>query len=501
MSNSVSNTYKYLRNNLLEIFLTISPIFLFIFSVSMFSGCKPNNLSGDKKLEFSSDTIFFDTVFSTISSSTRTFTVRNTTSENLMVDISLAGGKQSYYSINVDGVAGTDFRNIEIPAKDSIFIFVKVNINPSNQNNPFLVTDSIVFHTEDNSLQSVQLVAFGQDAHFIVPNQTIVGMNINIIAHEHEHVHWTNDKPWVIYGWAVVDSLGTLTIDPGTKVYVHSGGGIWIYRFGNIQIDGTTEQPVIIRGDRLESFFDNDFAQWDRIWICEGNKDNVINNAIISNAAIGIQFAAFDEYTGNRNIINNSIIQNNQMYGILAQAANVEMNNCQVSNNGLNSMLLQIGDFEFNHVTVANYYTQGARKNAAVSLDNYYKQMTTEGETYYIGNTNAVFNNSVIYGSLNNEFTTVTTNQADLKYTFNNCVVKKDSINNSHFINCFNKDPKFVDKYKQDYNLEEDSPLIDAGMTNLGIFNDLLGRQRNGVPDIGAYEYYPVTDRRWSKLF
>ncbi len=471
-----------------------------IYSITLTS-CHRHAIYKKHPLVFSSDTILFDTVFSTLSSSTRFFTVKNTTSEAIEVDIYLAGGKQSYYSMNVDGVAGTSFNDVEIPAKDSIFIFVKVNINPSNQNTPYLVTDSIIFVTKEDK-QNVQLVAFGQDAHFIIPNKTVAGMNINIIAHEHEHVHWTNDKPWVIYGWATVDSLGKLTIDPGTKVYIHRGGGIWVYRFGNIHINGTVEQPVEIKGDRLESFFDNDYAQWDRIWICEGNDDNLIENAIISNATIGLQLAALEEYTGNKTILNNTIIKNNQNFGILAQIANLEMNNCQVSNNGQRSLLLQIGDFLLNHVTIANHYTQGARKDATVSVQNVFKKQLLDSQgnvidNYYIGNTNATFNNTIVYGSLLNEFSIVKSKEAELNYNFLNCLVKRDSLPQTHFVNCFNKDPKFIDKYKQNFNLKEDSPLIDAGSYNIGIFTDILGRDRIGTPDIGAYEYYPTTESRW----
>ena len=461
--------------------------------------CHRNNNVDGVELEFSADTVLFDTVFTTISSSTQTFTVRNTTGSPVEVDIALAGGKQSNYSINVDGVAGTEFRNVEIPAHDSIFVFVKVNIDPTNQNTPYLVTDSVMFYQKSRT-QSVQLVAFGQDAHFIVPNDGPASMRYRIIAHEHEHVHWTNDKPWVIYGWAVVDSLGKLTIDPGTKVYVHSGGGIWVYRYGNIHIDGTLDEPVTITGDRLEPFFANDYAQWDALWINEGSEDNIIENAIISNSSYGIHFEALEEYTGNRNIINNSVIHNNQVMGIRAEGANVEMNNCQVSNNGKYSLALWVGDFTLNHVTVANYFSQSSRNTPSVALTNFFvKTEVVGGEAVnvsYLGDAHATFNNCILYGSLQNEFGTGTKEGAELTYTLHNCIVRKDSINNDHYINCFNANPKFIATYGQNYNIEETSPAVDAGMTGLGITTDILGRPRNGIPDIGAYEYYPIPEEK-----
>ena len=261
------------------------------------------------KLVFSTDTLMFDTVFTTLTSVTRSFTVFNPSKEPVKLDIFLAGGGQSFYSINVDGVSGREFHEVEIPGHDSIFVFVKVNIDPGNQNNPFLVTDSVLFYNT-NRRQAVQLVSFGQDAHYILPDHhNISSMPYCIVAHEHEHTHWTNDKPWVIYGWAVVDSLGKLTIDPGTRIYVHSGGGIWVYRYGNIQVNGTTDEPVYFAGDRRESFFSDDYAQWGYIWINEGRDDNIINNAVITNSATGIRLSSLLEYLNNKTIIQNTISQ------------------------------------------------------------------------------------------------------------------------------------------------------------------------------------------------
>lgn len=324
-------------------------------------------------------------------------------------------------------------------------------------------------------------------------------MNYKIVAHEHEDVHWTNDKPWVIYGWAAVDSLGKLTIDPGTRVYVHSGGGIWVYRYGNIFVNGTPDQPVYIGGDKLDPFYNTDYAQWDRIWINEGTEDNIINNAVITNANIGLQVAALDEFLGNKTIVNNTIIHNNKSTGVLGWAANLEMNNCQVSNNGDYSMLLQVGDFKLNHVTVGNYFSQSERKNPALVFSNYYKtvQANADGEyenVYVMGNSTLTCNNSIIYGYNSREFAVSSLQDVAIDYTFKNCLVKTDALD-GHFINCFNKDPKFVADFGQNYNLKEDSPAIDAGF-DMGISTDLLGRQRNGAPDLGAYEYYPAAETR-----
>ncbi len=466
--------------------------------------CDRNNTIEDK-LVFSSDTVFFDTVFTSVATITRDVRVINPTNEPIMVDIRLAGGQLSPYSINVDGEAGYEFHDVVIPARDSVFVFVRALINPNDQNNPYLITDSILFSNQQ-FVQQVQLVAFGQDAHFILPDHMTGSMRYYIVAHEHEVVHWTNDKPWVIYDWAVVDSLGQLIIDPGTRIYVHKAGGLWVYRDGNLQVNGTVDEPVLFAGDRLEPFYASDYAQWNRIWINESShQDNVINNAIITNAAIGLQCSAIMDYNTdhhNKTIVNNSIIHNNADVGVLVRSANIELNNCQISNNANYSAVFQVGNFSLNHVTISNY---SAHSHPSLVVGNFFDNLmlneSGEYETVYlIGDANFNCRNSIVYGNrLEGEFGTSTMNEAQNNYHFDHCIVRYDNYD-EHFSQCMNKDPKFVNNSLQDCNLQENSPAIDAGSSDVGFTTDLLGRLRNGLPDIGAFEYYPVDNELLRRL-
>ena len=77
----------------------------------------------------------------------------------------MAGGASSSYRINIDGDAGTSFNDIEIPAKDSIYVFAEVTVNPNAANLPFIIEDSIEFLT-NGILQQVQLNDYGQNANF-----------------------------------------------------------------------------------------------------------------------------------------------------------------------------------------------------------------------------------------------------------------------------------------------------------------------------------------------
>ena len=112
-----------------------------------------------KNISLSTDTIAFDTVFTCIGSSTRVLMVYNNNSENLKINsIRLMRGSDSPYSINVDGQAGTEFYDKEIYGNDSLYVFIKVTIDPEKEAEPF-VEDRLVFNTNGNE-QVVHLCAY-----------------------------------------------------------------------------------------------------------------------------------------------------------------------------------------------------------------------------------------------------------------------------------------------------------------------------------------------------
>ena len=195
------------------------------------SSCKKDIINEDTglRLTFSQDTVFFDTVFTSIGSVTKYLTVHNPSNQKIRISsIRLAGGPASAYQINVDGDATYDAKDVELEPKDSMYIFIRANIDPTNINSPFVVSDSIVFLTNGN-WQKVDLVAWGQNANYILADTYIPGYpKFKIVAHENESVTWTAEKPYVIYGYAVVDSTAMLMITRGAHIYFHNNGGLWM---------------------------------------------------------------------------------------------------------------------------------------------------------------------------------------------------------------------------------------------------------------------------------
>ncbi len=164
-------------------------------------------------MAFSTDTVTFDTVFTTIGSATQNFRIYNHSNKTARISqIALAGGQQSFFRLNLDGESGTQFTDVEIAPGDSLFAFVRVTIDPNDKNLPFICQDSIVFMTNQN-LQDVDLIAWGQNAHF---HQNVLLQGVHV---------WQADKPHVIYGFAIVDDTldSRLYIEPGAQIYMHQG--------------------------------------------------------------------------------------------------------------------------------------------------------------------------------------------------------------------------------------------------------------------------------------
>ena len=216
--------------------------------------------SGKATLHFSNDTILFDTIFTTVGSITHHLKVFNRNDFNLRTNISIGGDHAKFYAINVDGIPVDEAKNVEIPANDSIFIFIEVRIDPNGINSP-LITNAVINFNTGGKTQDVNLVAYGQDAYFHTANTfgEIVDGDDTLRFWYHEldcNAIWNNDKPHVIYGYVIVDPGCLLTINEGTQVYLHKNSGILVGNpfssstGGTIKVNGTLGNEIVFQGDR-----------------------------------------------------------------------------------------------------------------------------------------------------------------------------------------------------------------------------------------------------------
>jgi hypothetical protein len=444
----------------------------------------------EARLEFTTDTLFFDTVFTTVGTVTRAFRVKNPHNRYIRIDeIALAGGAFSVFRINVDGASGLRFSDLEIAPNDSMYIFVEATPDPNGSDDILRIQDSIVFQVNGN-IQDIDLVAWGQDVHMI--NREEIDQSTT----------WVADKPYLIIGYLYVDSLAVLTIDPGVQVYLHKDAQIVVD--GTLEVNGTLEEPVCFEGDRLEEFYSDIPGQWRWIYLSGSSHSNSISHAEIRNGTIGILISATPESGRRPDLeISNSVINRMSSIGIYALNAAVTGSNLVVGDCGGSCLaLVYSGDYHFNQSTFANYWPSGFsnRKLPALLLQDYFVTYDKEDKPVLYEDgvfENATFLNSIIYGSQSMELLMDSYNDLQLNYLFDYCLTRIDttSLNYttdplfSHIIN--NEDPLF-DSIPVVYELDTLSPAIDAGLPAhaIEVPFDLNGNSRldDAAPDLGAYE-------------
>jgi len=471
-------------------------------------GCRKEEVFDmNSSLEFSLDTLRFDTVFTELGSSTRFFKVYNNSDLSIKIsNIQLANGSNSLFRLNVDGISGNTAQDVEINGNDSIYIFIEVTIDPDAplSVSPYIVDDLVRFETNGNT-QEVRLEAWGQNANYI-PSRFSRGQ-FSFLSCDFGEVVWDDPKPYVIYGVLFVDSC-TLTLPPGQKVYVHGGiarngdlvfnDGLMIFlENGKLNVKGTSTDPVTIQGDRLEEEFRDISGQWSGIRFSVGSTGNLIEHAIIKNSVVGTFVDSAASLT-----INNSQIFNTSGPGIFGSHASIDVTNSLIHTNGTFSAQFSYGgNYSLTYCTLANFLNN----NEALQLTNFRCADALCQSGIPNGLTCRV-KNSIIYGSGSDEISMVDIFNGDepdmFNYNFENCIVRTDELTDmENFPNFYdNCDPcenvqefnaiLFESIDERDFHLDSLSIAESMAAPIPGIPIDLEFNFRDvSAPDLGCYEY------------
>lgn len=489
-------------------------------------------------LQFSKDTVYLDTVFTNIGSSTYNLKVYNKSDDDISIpSVRLALGDASNYRLNVDGIAGKSFENIEIQAEDSLFIFVESTIdinNFPNTDGTFLYTDQIEFDAGSN-LQKVELVTLVQDAVFIYPDRdgttkVIETLTLDIggelVVTELQgrellptELTFTNEKPYVIYGFATVPNGETLNIEAGSRLHFHDNSGIIVSNGATISVNGAfsndqdlLENEVIFEGDRLEPGFSDVPGQWGTIWLLDGSVNNTINYATIKNATIGVLSDGNPAVANDKLTITNTQIYNSSSFGVLGRNTSITGENVVINNSGLSSFAGTLGGkYNFTHSTLANYWNDGFRQFPAVLLNNFV--VDEENVATIADLTEANFNNCIIYGNDNPEILLdeIEDDAVVFNFKFTNCLIRFED-NNNNFTgpnydlndtskyegNIFNQSPDFKDVDLNEMIIGDDSAANNQGLATFAtqVPFDILNVNRTASPDLGAYQHitFPEED-------
>jgi len=482
------------------------------------SSCRTDfdTVASNGDLKFSKDTVYLDTVFKNIGSSTYNLKVYNNSKNDINIPvIQLKNGLSSKYRMTVDGMTGNNgkiFNDITLLAKDSLYIFIETTADITDADpTDFLYTDEIQFDSGTN-LQKVALVTLIQDAVFLYPKQFSDGTSETIqiddkpvdgfYLDENDAVNgnellFTNQKPYVIYGYAGVPENKTVVFEAGARVHFHADSGLLVSKNASLQINGTTstteklENEIIFEGDRLEPDFSDVPGQWNSIILADGSTNHSINHLTLKNATIGLSIQDQDATTVQ---LKNTQIYNCSEYGILAQNGRINGENLVINYSGLADLsCVYGGNYMFTHCTFNNNWS--GSEQVAVNLSNRLTGATPETNDL----TQATFNNCIIYGSNTNEFNLDKNTNAAFVYQLNNCLIKfrssstnpdyQFSTDPTHYNQIIlNQDPKFYKVSQNKFNIDNTSGAFAKGNQTYSIPLDIIGNTRTSPPDLGAYQ-------------
>ncbi len=471
-------------------FTSIAALFLLL----CMGGCKPEQFfTSNNTLIYSKDTVWFDTVFTRKTGSTypisvtKIISIKNPESLPVKANFKLAGGEASQFRVAIDGESGTQINNIEINGKDSVFVFVQCKLEPNNTNLPSIVLDSLIADVNGKTTNT-KLAAYGWDANYY--HDTIFDQNIT----------WNNNgKPYVIVGYLGVTQGATLTINSGVSVYSSypyrdENGNLLssIYVFGTLKINGTAQNRVKMLGNNLYSEFNFKPNQWGGIRFLVGSTNNKIQFADITNATIGIRVDSLPVNAQNNLTLQNTRVQYCGQACLLGITAHIDATNCLFADAGSYTFLgLLGGKYAFNHCTFGEYSGIASRTDGHFAITNTLRN----GNGVLLKHTSldCQMYNSIVYGYNKEELEIDQTNLSPFNFNAENNLLKSQNPNGILIKpNTLNKDPKFLDTDRGNYQIDSTSAAYKKATTfGTPIPIDLLGKTRKSTSDLGCYEKLP----------
>ncbi|MGO2103702.1 MAG: hypothetical protein ACTH3E_11725 [Psychroflexus halocasei] len=511
---------------MLKNLIGIIAVFFLIVSVSSCREDFSTTISTSDHLRFSKDTLYLDTIFSNIGSSTYQMKVYNQSDKDISIpQVNLEKGDNSYFRLNVNGRSGKMLNDVEILANDSIFVFVEVTADIKNlsQNDvEFLYTDKLIFD-HASSQQEVQLVSLIKDAVFLFPERypdgttetLLLGLDadgeeirIDGFYLEDNELTMTDEKPYVIYGFAGIPPQKTLEIQPGARLHFHENSGLIaanqasIHAIGDYSSDAELlENEIIFESDRLEPEYSDVPGQWNSIWLTQGSTNHKFEHVTIKNASVGLLMDSNDGTANPTLQIKNTQIYNSSNVGLLARTGHVVAENLVINNSGQASLNLSLGGiYDFKHSTFANYWQNSYREFPSVLIEN---KLETQDQIF-VADLKADFSNCIIYGNENIELLYSISDQANFDVNFDHSLIRFNDYSNKYADEAIydfsdssiyqnlilNENPEFRKPFDNELIISDESSA--NGTANPVTANqvplDLLGIDRTSNPDMGAYQ-------------
>ena len=439
-------------------------------------------------LTFSTDTVSFDTVFTDIGTPTARLKVYNRAKKSINISSIRFKKADSNFTVNVDGVSGSSFSDVEIRGGDSIFIFIECFIPETAEKRPALVEDELLFQTNGVE-QSVLCEAWGQNV------TRLRGVTLE------KDMTLTAEQPYVIFDTLRVEKGATLRIEPGAQVLFHDKGFLDVK--GTLAAIGKPGKMIDIRGDRLDNVlpdvgYDILAGQWGGIRLDAESFDNRMEYVDMRSTVSGLTVDSCANLERRKLLLVNSWLHNSQGKALESKYAWVDAYGCVFSEAAEAVVSLTGGRHQFVQCTLANNYLFSAISQPLLSLYHCLPEHTEENGLPLM---RASFENSIIYGlAADINEGDLTGSDVFLRYV----LLKSTGENDANFIDClWGEDPLFYtvrEDYYFNYRLKADSPAIGAGNPSyVGEIcrydMDGFDRLADGNPALGAYVYRPEEEQ------
>lgn len=452
-------------------------------SLLLAGGCISDDYSTSPsdRLDFSTNTISFDTVFTDVGTPTARLKVFNRAKKSILISRIAFRNPSSDFRLNVDGVSGSIFNDVEIRGGDSIFVFIECFIRPNQENEPFLVSDNLDFLTNGVD-QSVEVLAWGQNVTRL--------RNVRVES----DLTLTAERPYVVFDSLTVDKGATLRIEPGAKILFHDKGRLAVN--GRIEAVGTPDKHIEMRGDRLDYVlpdapYDILAGQWLGIDIAPESYGNRLEYVNMRSTTSGLSLLPGASEPDRLKIsIVNSWLHNSQGSVFTAPDCTTESFGVCFSEAADAVVLLSGGSHRFSQCTFSNNYLFSIPTDPMVTMLNVFPDENAEGPPM-----KARFGNCIFYG-LAPDLTPGDLNGADVLIEWSS--LRSEGSNDDNFIDCFwGVDPLFMtvrQDYYFNYRLKPESPVIASGNPELTAPEtaiDMYGVPRivDGNPSLGAFQY------------
>lgn len=467
----MTKTFSRIRYFLLPLMLTVTAL--------MPVACIEDGIttSPADQPEFSTDTLDFGDRFTDEMTATMRLMVYNRHDKIISISDIAVDDASSPFVLNVDGMSGRRFSNVEVRPNDSIYVLVSANLPATGSYTPAETKANLQF-TTNGVTRSVVLRASSFDAERLT--------DLEITSDE----VWEADRPRIIRGELRVAEGASLTLRPGTVLYFSDKASLNVE--GRLLSEGTAEKPVTMRGSRIDNVlgdisFDLMSNQWTGVRFAPTSSGSTMSYTTVCNTTSGVRADSTSLS------LTNCRLRNSGSHVLQAKDADIHAVGCEFAEAASSLLKINGGTLNLTNCTLSNYYLFSAITGAALQFIHTGPDNTDPDDDATRPYVNAFICNSIIYGSMSE---CNMKNLTGAAIEFRNCLMRSKGTDDDNFIDIlWDTDPMFYtdrSAYIFDYRLRPESPAIGRSLQMTGALQlpatDYYGTPRPAPASLGAYE-------------